>query len=116
MAVILNQQALENARRLLDEGRYMINTVWGTSAPTHDEETDYVEKHGWGAYSAWYLGIDTDEPADSQAHYQFPYGNFRKLHRSGVIAAKKRAAQNQYIDIVEGADDLLDLLDRMNAC
>ena len=116
MAVVLNQQALENARRLLDEGRYMINTVWGTSAPTHDEETEYVEKHGWNTYSEWYLGVDLDEPADSTARYKFPYGNFRKLHRSGVIAAKQRAAQSHYDDIVEGANELLDLLDRMNAC
>jgi hypothetical protein len=60
--------------------------------------------------------VDWDAPADSEAHYQFPYGNFRKLHRSGVIAAKQLAGQNCYGDIVDGADSLLDLLDRMNAC
>lgn len=116
MAVVLNRRALDNAKRLLDNGDFMINTVWATSAPTPDEETRYIEQHGWDAFSEWYLGIDTDEPAESRAHYILPYGNFRKLHRSGVIAAKRQAAQNRYDDIVEGADELLDLLDRMNAC
>lgn len=116
MPVTLNQQALENARCLLDQGQYMINTVWTTSAPSPEEEAHYAEACGWGAYAAWYLGIDTEEPADSKARYKFPYGNFKKLHRSGVIAAKQRAARDQLDDIVQGADEILDLLDRMNAC
>lgn len=116
MMIKLNRKALEHAHRLLDEDRYMINTVWGTNAPTPEQETQYSEKYGWDAYSDWYLGIDMDEPTDSKAHYKFPYGNFQKLHRSGVIAAQQRAAQSHHDDIVEGADELLDLLDRMNAC
>ena len=116
MTIILNQQALASARRLLDEGLYMINTVWGTSAPSPEEETHFADQYGWDAYSGWYLGIDTDEPVDSKARYKFPYGNFRKLHRNGVITAKQRAAQNHCDDMVEGADELLDLLDLMNAC
>ena len=116
MAVQLNQQALEHARRLLDDDQYMINTVWRTSAPTPEQERRFAESHGWDDYSKWYLGVDPDAPVDSIERYKFPYGNFQKLHRSGVIAAKQRAAQNQYDDIVEGTDVLLDLLDRLNAC
>jgi hypothetical protein len=116
MAVKLNPAALDFAKQLLDDDQYMINTQWSQNEPTAEEENRYLEGHGWQEYARWYLGVDPDAPADTKAHYQFPYGNFQKLHRSGVMAVKQRAAQNQYEDVVEGADELLDVLDRMNAC
>ena len=41
----------------------------------------------------------------------FPYGDFHRVHRSGLIAAKQRAAQRDHDDIERAADELLVLLD-----
>lgn len=116
MTVKLNPQALEHAKQLLDDDLYMINTSWNSSAPTAEQERRYLESNTWDDYGKWYLGIDSDQSADSPKRYQLPYGNFQKLHRSGVIAARQRAAQEHQQEIVDGADELLDLLDRLNAC
>lgn len=45
-------------------------------------------------YGQWYLGIDTEMGEETKGHYKFPYGDFRKVHRCGVISAESRAAQN----------------------
>lgn len=116
MAVKLNSAALAHAQQLLDDDQYMINTVWSSNEPSPEQEQQYLDRNGLDAYAQWFLGIDTDEPADSKARYKYPYGNFKKLHRSGVIAAKQRAAQHKAREVVDGADQILDLLDRMNAC
>jgi hypothetical protein len=54
-----------------------------------------------------------DESADEETkeRFGFPCGDFRRVHRSGLIAAKQRAAQNNYADIERAADALLTLLD-----
>jgi hypothetical protein len=116
MAVKLNPAALAHARSLVDDDQYTINTEWSKSEPTPQEENHFLDKYGWDEYAQWYLGVDTDEVEGTKARYKFPYGNFKKLHHSGVIAIKQRAAQNHYDDIVKGADELLDMLDRLNAC
>ena len=116
MAVKLNPAALEFAKQLIDSDDYAINTQWSTNEPTPTEEDRYLKANGWDGYARWFLGVDLDEPTESKARYQFPYGNFQKLHRSGVTTIKQRAEQHQYADVVEGADELLDLMDRLNAC
>jgi len=42
-------------------------------------------------------------------------GDFRKVHRDGLIAAKQRAAQNDYTDIEQAADELLEMIDKREA-
>ncbi len=56
-------------------------------------------------------GIDETADEETKDRYGFPYGDFRRVHRSGLIAAKQRAAQNDYADIEQAADALLSLLD-----
>ncbi|MFQ3568540.1 MAG: hypothetical protein SNJ59_16250 [Aggregatilineales bacterium] len=114
MSIVLNQPALEYARRLLDDEQYAINTVWEHNAPTEEQSSAYKAMHGEAAFKLWYLAIERD--ANGNAIYMLPYGDFRKLHRSGVVAAYKRAIQLNAADVAAGARELLDLLDRMNAC
>lgn len=116
MPVTLNREGLENARRLLDEGKYIINTSWRTAQPTEQAESEFLDQQGEAEYAKWFLGIDTDASEGSKERYKFPYGDFRKVHQSGLVAARQRAAQNDYTDIYEGAGELLDIFDRMNAC
>ena len=116
MAVKVNREALAHAHQLLDEGKYIINTQWKTAQPTEQAESEYLDQHGAGDYAKWYLAIDTDEKEESKARYKFPLGDFRKVHHSGLVAARQRAAQNDYTEVYEAAGELLDIFDRMNAC
>lgn len=113
MAKELNNPGLKHARALVRDGDVDRSTddSWSESNPTADEENSFIEKEGWTAYSHWHLGIDKDADAETKDAYSFPYGDFRKVHRSGVIAAESRARQNDYDDIGDAAKKLLDLID-----
>lgn len=49
---------------------------------------------------------------DSKSRYKFPYGDFRKVHRCGVISAESRAGQYKYVDVEAAAKQLLERIDR----
>lgn len=107
----LNKEALAHAKQLIREGKVAQDTDWSEDQPSADEENKFLDKHGWAGYHEWYLGIDTDENEETKGHYGFPYGDFKKVHRDGVIAAKQRAAQYDYHDIEKAADELLQMID-----
>jgi hypothetical protein len=61
------------------------------------------------------LGL-TDGAADqTKARYAFAYGDFRRLHRMGIIACQYRAAEWRHKAIELAAHDLLQRLDRRNS-
>ena len=47
----------------------------------------------------------------TKARYKFPFGDFVKVHRCGVLAAEVRAGQQKYRDIEDAAVRLRDLMD-----
>jgi len=112
MATKVNRDAVKHARKLIEDGDYVVDTDWSERQPSSDDENRFLEQHGWDEYSKWYLAEDTSEDKDNKGRYKFPYGDFKKVHRSGVIAAKQRAAQNDYSDVEKAADELLQLIDK----
>ncbi len=114
MAIELNNQALKQARSLVRDGKVerSDSDAWSESNPSADEENSFIEKEGWTAYAHWHLGIDKEANAETKEAYSFPYGDFRRVHRSGVIAAESRARQNDYDDIGDATKKLLDLIDK----
>jgi creatinine amidohydrolase/Fe(II)-dependent formamide hydrolase-like protein len=112
----VNNEALEKAKQLIDEGKFRINTPWRDAQPSEKAENRYIDQHGLKEYSAWYLALDPAAGEDSKDHYKFPFGDFNAVHRTGLVAAKQRAAQNHEEGVVAAADELLDLFDRLNAC
>jgi hypothetical protein len=54
-----------------------------------------------------------DKSADRQTKeaWSFPIGDFRKVHRAGVIAAESRAAQFHHAEIRDACKALLELID-----
>jgi hypothetical protein len=48
---------------------------------------------------------------ETKGRYKFPYGDFRRVHRCGVISAESRAAQQSYDDITKAVAELHKLLD-----
>src|SRR5258708_18704097 len=57
--------------------------------------TTLFRSHGFAEYGKWYLGINDEKPEDTKGHYEFPYGDFKDVHRCGVLSAESRAGQYQ---------------------
>ncbi|MCU1441058.1 MAG: hypothetical protein JWP85_2055 [Rhodoglobus sp.] len=114
MTVKLNRDALEHARSLVKQGKVVRDERddWSEHAPSAAEENTFVEKNGWRDYAKWYLGIDREESDETKGRFSFPFGDFSKVHRCGVISLESRAAQHDHDDIAKAAKELLELIDK----
>jgi hypothetical protein len=107
----VNERAVEKAKRMIESRQYVLNSQWGDVQPDAAAENAYLESHSWDEYGEWYLGL-TEGPSDeSKARYAFVYGDFRRLHRTGIIACHYRAAEWRHKEIELAAHELLQLLD-----
>ena len=70
-----------------------------------------IKKYNFDEYEKWYLGWDTDEKKDIKGRYKFPYSDFAKAHRCGILAAENRAGQYKYNDIETAAAHLHGMID-----
>jgi hypothetical protein len=113
MAVKLNKQAFEHATELIEQGKFVFDEkdMWSEHQPSTQDENEYIREHGFGEYAKWFLGIDTDEDEDNKGRYKFPFGDFEKVHRCGVLAAESRAGQYKYDDIEDAAAHLHGMID-----
>jgi hypothetical protein len=107
----VNKRGVERARKLIESRQYVLDSEWGDVQPRAAQENTFLESHSFEEYGEWHLGL-TDGPADdTKARYAFVYGDFRRLHRSGLIACHYRAAEWRHKDVELAAHDLLQLLD-----
>jgi hypothetical protein len=115
VSVKLNDRAFDHAKSLIKEGKYVLDERddWSEHQPSAREENEFIEKHGWSEYALWHLGVDTDADEDTKARYKFPYGDFKKVHRCGVLAAESRAGQRKYDDIEAAAAHLHGMLEAL---
>jgi hypothetical protein len=113
MAVKLNNRAFEHAIKLIEQGNFVFDEkdMWSEHQPSAQDENEYIKEHGFGEYGKWYLGIDTEEDEDTKERYKFPYSDFEKVHRCGVLAAENRAGQYKYYDIEHAAAHLHGMID-----
>ena len=117
MTVQLNHDAVSLAKDLIHQGKVVHDERddWSEHAPTADEQNAYLDKHGWDEYGLWFLGIDTEKGEETKGRYEFPYGDFRRVHRCGVISAESRAAQYDHDDIAKALAELHELIDGEHA-
>jgi hypothetical protein len=111
----LNDAAVEHARRLIDARQYVLDSDWGAVQPKAEAQNAFLERHSWEEYAAWHLGLTEGPRDDTKGKYAFVYGDFRRVHRSGLIACVYRAAEWDHKEIELAAHRLLQLLDRMRA-
>jgi len=112
MSLSLNPTAVTFAKRLIKEGKYKNDQGhWGQHNPSADEQNKFLNKHEIEEYGQWHLGLDMSKGEDTKGRYHFPYGDYKTVHRDGLIAAKERAAQQGYTDIEKAADELLQTLE-----
>jgi hypothetical protein len=112
---LLNPAAVEHARRLIDARQYVLDSDWGDVQPSADDENAYLRTHSWEQYAAWHLGLTEGANDETKARHAFVYGDFRRVHRTALIACVYRAAEWRHKAIELAAHELLQHLDATSA-
>ena len=110
--VRLNESAFAYAQELIAQERVVVDkkNSWRDHHPMAEEENEFIRVHGFAEYRKWYLGIDETHSEGTKARYKFPFGDFRNLHRCGLLAVKSRAHQFGYSDIEKAAIRLIEIV------
>ena len=113
MAVKLSQSGYRHAQALVRRGAFVVDDrdAWSEHQPSTQEENEFIRAHGLGEYGKWHLGVDDEKDAQTKQHYKFPYGDFKKVHRCGVLSAESRAGQYKHFDIERAAAHLHGMID-----
>jgi hypothetical protein len=113
MTVKLNRPAYEQARKLVRDGDVVRDERddWSEDAASTDAENRFLDSEGWTEFSHWHLGIDTEASEETKGRFEFPFGDYKKVHRCAVISMESRAAQYGHDDIAAAAKKLLELID-----
>jgi hypothetical protein len=112
LGVKLNTTALTYAKELIGERHVVIDGkgAWAKDQPSTKLENEFIQRHGFGEYAKWHLGIDDRYAENTKRRYKFLYGDFKNVHRCGVLAAKARARQYGHTDIANAAAQLLEMV------
>ncbi len=108
----VNDRAVARARELIDARQYVLDSEWGEVQPDAEAENAFLHGHSWDEYAEWHLGLTEGATDETKARYAFGYGDFRRIHRSGLIACQYRAAEWRHKEIELQAHELLQLLDK----
>jgi hypothetical protein len=111
----VNPHAVEKARGLIEARQYVLSSEWGAVQPNADAQNAYLEGHSWDEYAQWHLGLTEGATDHTKARYAFVYGDFRRIHRMGLIACVYRASEWRHKEIELAAHDLLQHLDRVSS-
>jgi hypothetical protein len=111
----VNGAAVARARRLIDARQYVLNSDWGAAQPNAEAENAFLAGHSWDEYAEWHLGLTDGATDGTKGRYAFVYGDFRRIHRTGLIACVYRAAEWRHKDIELAAHELLQHLDDTSA-
>ena len=112
---LVNDRAVARARSLIRGRQYVLTSDWGDVQPDAAAENRFLDSHSWDEYGDWHLGLTEGASDETKARYAFVYGDFRRLHRTGLIACHYRAAEWRHKEIELAAHELLQLLDRSSA-
>ena len=104
-----------HARKLIDARQYVLDSDWGEVAPTAADENAYLKTHSWDEYALWHLGLTDGASDETKGRYAFVCGDFRRVHRTGLIACVYRASEWRHKAIELAAHDLLQHLDKTSA-
>jgi len=109
---VVNEEAVARARRLIEGRQYVLRSDWTAVQPTAEDENRFLQRHTWQEYGEWHLALTADATDETKGRYAFVYGDFRRLHRMGLIACEYRAAEWRHKEVELAAHDLLQRLDR----
>ena len=108
----LNENAFAYARKLIIQGHVVLDKKndWGDDHAAAAQENNFIRDNGFAEYSKWHLGIDATHAQKSKARYKFPFGDFKNVHRCGLLAVKSRAHQFGYAEIEKAATQLIEII------
>src|SRR5213596_4167630 len=107
----VNKAAVAHIAELIDRRQYVLDSDWGQVQPNAEAQNAYLENHSWEEYAAWHLGLTEGANDETKARYAFVLGDFRRVHRTALIACVYRASEWRHKDVELAAHDLLQLLD-----
>ena len=111
----VNKRAVAHAKRLIDAHQYVLESEWGDVQPSAADENAFLKAHSWDEYAEWHLGLTEGAADETKARYAFVYGDFRRVHRMGLIACQYRAAEWRHKEVELAAHELLQRLDGTRA-
>jgi hypothetical protein len=111
----VNEHAVRHAKRLIDARRYVLRSRWQDVQPRARDQNAFLKAGSREEYAAWHLGLTEGAAEETKARYAFIYGDFRRLHRMGLIACHYRAAEWRHKEIELAAHELLQYLDQTSA-
>ncbi|HYZ86182.1 MAG TPA: hypothetical protein VE621_17355 [Bryobacteraceae bacterium] len=113
MAVRLNKTALRHGQELVNEGKFVFDErdAWSEHQPSAQQENEFITEHGFTEYAKWHLGIDDEQDPETKRAYKFPYGDFERVHRCGVLSGESRAGQYKYFEIENAFAHLHGMID-----
>ena len=109
---VVNEAGVARARELIDARQYVLRSEWGRVQPSAADANDFLERHSWQEYGAWHLALTEGAGEETKARYGFVYGDFRRVHRMGIISCHYRAAEWGHKEIELAAHELLQYLDQ----
>ena len=111
----VNPRAVTRVRELIDARQYVLNSDWGQVQPDAAAQNEYLASHSWDEYALWHLGLTEGAAEETKARYAFVVGDFRRVHRTALIACVYRAAEWRHKEIELAAHELLQELDARSA-
>ncbi|MFP3913768.1 MAG: hypothetical protein ACLFWM_02755 [Actinomycetota bacterium] len=109
----VNAAAVEWVEQLIDSHQYVVRSEWSDVQPHAREGNDYLQRHGWEGYGRWHLGLTAEAREETKGRYAFVVGDFRRVHRSGLMACRFRATQWDHKAVELAAHELIQRLDRV---
>jgi hypothetical protein len=107
----VNELAVEHASGLIEARQYVLDSDWGEVQPDAAAQNTFLERHSWEDYSLWHLGLTEGSAEETKARYAFVCGDFRRVHRSALIACCYRAMEWRHKAVERAAYELLQFLD-----
>ncbi len=108
----VNPDAVRRCRELIEAKQYVLDSDWGEVQPGTEEQNAFLERHDWAEYAAWHLGLTEGAGDGTKARCAFVYGDFRRVHRTALIACVYRASEWRHKEVQLAAHDLVQLLDK----
>jgi hypothetical protein len=112
---VVNSRAVARACELIRGRQYVLDSEWGEVQPKAADENAFLRNHSWDEYAEWHLGLTEGAADETKARHAFVFGDFRRLHRSGIIACHYRAAEWRHKEIELAAHELLQELDKASS-
>ena len=110
----LNEAAVRHAEELIRKRQYVLRSEWNQVQPRAEAQNAFLKNHSWEEYAEWHLGLTEGATDETKARYAFVYGDFRRVHRMGLIASVYRASEWRHKAVELAAHDLLQLLDSVS--